>query len=135
MTRVRGKKTPTRIAFRPKKVTMELTTKHTHRIFSIEKPMVKFTDLKENPDRILIGSTERGFVKAFAYKSNPERAFLSIGEEIFAIDSLNYPILVSLCTKIAWFLGAYGKRAKKYKIKFRNVGHRNLHSKDRKIRR
>jgi len=116
------KRKPVRVAFRPKKVTLELTTKHTHRIFSMEKPRVKFTDLGENPDRILLASMERGWVKAFAYKSNPEKAFLAVGEEVFAVDQWNWAKLVKLVWHLAWFLGVFGKRAKKYKIKYQKPG-------------
>jgi len=126
MTKKRSK--PVRVAFRPKKVTLELQTKHTHRIFSMEKPITKFVDLKENPDRILIGSMHRGWLKVFAYQSNPEKGFIAIGEEVFALDEWDYCKLVSLVTKLAWFCGFYGKRAKKWKIKFQNVGNRYLHS-------
>jgi hypothetical protein len=115
MPRRKPEKRPSRVAFVPKQVSLELTTKHTHRIFTIRRPVVKFVDLKENPDRLLLGSMERGYVRAFAYRSQPDKAFLSVGEEIIALDSWNWAKLVSLVMKIVWFCGFYGKRAKKYR--------------------
>ena len=108
-------KRPSRVAFVPKQVSLELTTKHTHRIFTIRRPVVKFVDLKENPDRVAIGSMERGYVRVFAYRSNPERCFISVGDEILALDTFNFPKMVSLLAKSAWFCGFYGKRARKWK--------------------
>jgi len=116
---------PVKVIYRPKQVTLDMTTKHTHRMISMHRPIVKIIDYKENPDRILIGSMNRGWLKVFAYHSNPEKGFISIGEEIFAMDEWDYAKLMSLVTKLAWFCGFYGKRAKKWKIKFKNVGNRN----------
>jgi len=97
----------------------------------MQKPIVKFIDLHENPDRILIGSMERGKIKVFSYHSNPDIAFMALNEEIMQLNEWTYANLVSLLTKCAWFCGFYGKRAKKWKIKFKNVGNRNLYSRDK----
>jgi len=78
---------------------------------------------------------ERGFIRVFGYRDNPEIGFLSLMDQILTIDQFNYPKLMSLLTKLAWFCGFYGKRAKKYRIKRKNVSNSNSIVRIGKIRR
>jgi len=130
MPRGETRKKPVRTAFRPKKVMLELTTKHTHRIFSIHKPMLKYTDLGHNPNRILLGSIQRSWLKAFYYQDNPQKVFLAIGEEVIGLNEDEFRNLFRIVNKMGWILGFFGKVTKKIRIKFRNAGNRNLYSRE-----
>jgi len=78
---------------------------------------------------------ERGWLKAFYYQDQPEKVFLAVGGDVVGLNIDEFRNLFRIVNKMGWILGFFGKVTKKIRIKLRNVGNRNLYSKDGKIRR
>jgi len=72
---------------------------------------------KENPDLIKFGTIGIGgkTLKAYAFKNQPKLVFFRINKEFIPLNKHKLREMVALCTNAAWFIGLYGKRAKKYR--------------------
>jgi len=85
------------------------------------KQPVLITDIEieKNPDKISFGVIRNDYgdrLELFAYKDNPETVFISLNGNYLALDKHKLREMVSFLTKGAWFIGLFGKRAKKYRL-------------------
>jgi hypothetical protein len=71
---------------------------------------------KENEELIRFGAIGVGnkALKVYAFKNCRELVFIRIGEEFLPLNRFKLKELKSLVTKGAWYIGANGKRTKKY---------------------
>ena len=72
--------------------------------------------IKENEQLIPFGSIGQGnkALKVYAFKNNRELVFIRIGNEFLCLNRFKLKELKSLITKGAWYIGANGKRTRKY---------------------
>jgi hypothetical protein len=72
--------------------------------------------LKENEQLIAFGSIGQGnkALKVYAFKNCRELVFIRIGDEFLCLNRFKLKELKSLVTKGAWYIGANGRRTRKY---------------------
>jgi hypothetical protein len=97
------------------KITVEGRESIIH-ILPPENPQIIQQYIKENEQLIHFGTIGQGnkALKVYAFKNNRELVFIRIGEEFLALNRFKLKELKSLVTKGAWYIGANGKRTKKY---------------------
>ena len=80
---------------------------------------VQLETFKPNPNIIKFGAIKMGnkTLKAYAFKNQPKLVFIRINTEFIPLNKFKLREMVSLLMKEAWFIGLFGKRAKKYRGK------------------
>ena len=86
-------------------------------ITPITETKTELQTFKKNPDLIKFGTIGIGgkTLKAYAFKNQPKLIFIRINNQFIPLNKHKLREMVALCTKAAWFIGLYGKRAKKYR--------------------
>jgi hypothetical protein len=76
----------------------------------------KLQNFKENPELIKFGELVVGqkTLKLYAFKNQPKLAFIRINDEFIPLNNNLWREVFRFWIKGAWFLGTFGKRAKKY---------------------
>ena len=99
-----------------KKSGVEFTIKTDKNILHISAPPGSEMDvhsLKDNPNLIKFGQIG-GIFKVYALKNNKEVVFIRMGKEFHCFNRFKLKELESLVKKGGWYVGAWGKRTKKY---------------------
>lgn len=107
-----------------RKIANELTAKTANTIthFTLEPDnSLKITesDITPNSEIIHFGETgtQKSTIKAYAFKNNTDIIVFRINKEYITLDKHKLREVVAFCSKGAWYLGLYGKRALKYRSK------------------
>lgn len=99
------------------KVTVEGKKSRMHFIPTETGVQVKLQKKEKNPDKVLLGEVKMGnkTLSFFAYKNQPKLVFIALNDEFIPLNKFKLREVVSSVAKEAWFIGLYGKRAKKYR--------------------
>jgi len=103
------------------KVTVE--GKETRIHFTLEETKLEQKKFNPNPNLIPFGTigVANKHQKAYAFKNNPKLVFFRINDQFIPMNKHKLREMVALCSKGAWFIGLYGKRAKKYTRKLKRL--------------
>ena len=111
------KKKRTRIVWRPQKAIIEAETKKGKvRYLTIRRPIVTEIDYTKNPDIFTIATFgEKQTLKAVGYKKDPFKVTVFCNKSAFELNVFRQREFFSFINKISWYLGLYGKKAKKWR--------------------
>ena len=113
------KKKPKRKSLRKEALKVTVEGKETRIHFTLTETELEKKTYEKNPNLITFGKIGLGrkTLKMYAIKNNPKLVFIRINDQFIPLNKFKLREMVALCSKAAWFIGLYGKRAKKYRGK------------------
>ena len=115
-----AKKPRKRKSLRKQALKLTVEGKKTRIHFTLDQtntPQAQLQTYNPNPDLIKFGTVGTGnkAIKCYAFKNQPNLIFFRIDDQFIPLNKHKLREVVALCSKAAWFIGLYGKRAKKYR--------------------